>query len=196
MANHLLSYLKGRFSKGSFANNVLTSTGIVVGQLLAMAAAPVITRLYGPGDLGILGVYGSLLAIFAGISSLRYVYAIPLPKGDKAAANLCALSLVIILMMSILAGMVTWLWGKPFLALVEAQAMAPYIWLLPLGVLGAGIYQVLSYWGIRQKAFGTIAWTKISQNLGRAGAMIGSGSPAWAPWGCWSGKIIGQCGGG
>jgi O-antigen/teichoic acid export membrane protein len=196
MANHLLSYLKGRFSKGSFAKNVLTvSTGIVMGQVLYMAAAPIITRLYGPDDLGILGVYGSLLAIFASVSSLRYVFAIPLPKSDVAAANLCVLCLFTVLITSIFSGLLTWLWGERFLALVAAQAMGPYIWLLPLGVLGAGSYEVLTFWGIRQKAFRTIAWTKISQNLGRATTMIGLGCLSLGPVGLLMGEIVGQSSG-
>ena len=196
MADNLLSSIKGLFAKGGFAKNVLTvSTGIVIGQGLAMLAAPVITRLYGPGDLGLLGVYGSLLAIFAGISSLRYVYAIPLPKSDIAAANLVALSLATIVTMSLVSGLLAWLWGTQFLALVKAPALGPYIWLLPLGVLGAGIYQVLNFWGIRRKAFRTIAWTKITQNTGRATAMISLGFAGLGAVGLLVGEIIGHCSG-
>jgi O-antigen/teichoic acid export membrane protein len=196
MSIYRLSYLKSLFSKGSFSKNVLTvSTGIVIGQGLAMAAAPIITRLYGPADLGLLGVYGSLLGIFMSISSLRYAFAIPLPKSDIAAANLCALCLVIILVSSIFTGLLTWLWGKQILALFDSQAMGPYIWLLPLGVLGAATYHTLNLWGIRQKAFGVIAWTKITQNIGRATAMISLGFTGLGPVGLLVGEIIGQCGG-
>jgi O-antigen/teichoic acid export membrane protein len=81
------------------------------------------------------------------------------------------------------------------LGLIKAQVMAPYIWLLPLGILGAGIYQALNFWGIRQKAFGTIAWTKISQNVGKAGAMIGFGSIGVGAVGLVAGAIIGHCSG-
>lgn len=196
MANRLLSYLKGLFFKGSFAKHVLTvSTGIVIGQAISMGAAPIITRLYGPGDLGILSVYGSLLIIFAGISSLRYVFAIPLPKSNITAANLCALSLTGILIMSIFAGLLTWLLGDSFLTLLGAKAMKTYIWLLPLGILGAGTYEVFTFWGIRQKAFRAIALTKITQNVGRATTMISLGFFGLGPVGLLLGEIVGHSSG-
>ena len=196
MANHLLSYLKCPFYKGSFGASVLTiSTGIAIGQGLAIAASPIITRLYVPADFGVLEVYGSLLAIFVEAASWKYEGAILLPESDIMAANVFALCMVIVLIMTGFTGFLTWILGSKLLAFVKAQAMGPYIWLLPVGVLGAGTYQVLNFWGIRQKAFGTIAWTKISQNVGKVTAMIGLGSFGMGPAGLLVGTIAGQCSG-
>jgi O-antigen/teichoic acid export membrane protein len=194
MAIYLTSCLKRL--KGNFAGNVLkVSTGIAVGQGIAMAASPIITRLYVPGDFGVLEVYGSLLAIFVVAASWKYEGAILLPESDITAANVFALCIVILLIMTAFTGFFTWIYGDKLLALIKAKVMGPYIWLLPVGVFGAGTYQVLNFWGIRQKAFGTIAWTKISQNTGKAAAMIGLGSFGLGPAGLLVGEIIGQCSG-
>lgn len=65
--------------------------GVLVGgttgaQLLAVLAAPLLTRLYTPEDFGLLAVYASLLGLIAVIASLRYELAIPLPTDDTEAA--------------------------------------------------------------------------------------------------------------
>lgn len=196
MANYLISYLKSRFRKGSFGASVLTiSTGIALGQGLAMAASPIITRLYVPGDFGILEIYTALLVILSETSCLKYESAILLPESDITAANVFALCMMILLMVTAFTGFLTWIFGDRLLVVIKAQAMEPYIWLLPVGVFGAGIYKVLTFWGIRQKAFGTIAWTKISQNVGKAAAMIGLGSFGVGPVGLLVGAVFGNCSG-
>ncbi|MCL4503290.1 MAG: oligosaccharide flippase family protein [Deltaproteobacteria bacterium] len=182
--------------KGSFAGNILTvSTGIALGQGIAVAVAPVITRLYTPADFGVLEVYVALLDIFGVAVCWKYEGAILLPESDATAANVFGLCMAIIVVMTAFTGFLTWTFGDTLLGLIKAQVMAPYVWLLPLGIMGAGIYQALNFWGIRKKAFGTIAWTKISQNVGKAAAMIGFGSFGAGAVGLVAGAIIGHCSG-
>jgi hypothetical protein len=59
-------------------------------QWLAVAAAPILTRLFTPEDCGLLAVYASLCALIGVMSSLRDDLAIPLPEDDVEAANVLA----------------------------------------------------------------------------------------------------------
>jgi len=197
MGISVISFFKSYLPlRGSFGRNVLTlMSGTLLGQVLTIAATPVITRLYTPSDLGIFEVYGSILAIIVVVASLRYQIAIPLPQDDKYAADIVVLCLLIVISMTIFTILLVWLFGQQTLHLIKAQYVGPYIWLLPLGVLGAGSYQVLNFWAIRKQNFSLIAWTKITQSFGRSLAQISLGLLGFGPAGLLIGDVVGQCSG-
>ncbi|MBC7345458.1 MAG: lipopolysaccharide biosynthesis protein, partial [Clostridia bacterium] len=62
--NAAFAHLKALLSKSSFARNVaVLAGGTAVGQAIVVLASPILTRLYTPGDFGVLAVYSSLLGI-------------------------------------------------------------------------------------------------------------------------------------
>ena len=160
---HWLQRLK---PKSAFARGVGVLVGGTAGsQLLVVLAAPLLTRLYTPEDFGVLAVYASLLGLIAVIASLRYELAIPLPEDAAEAANVAALSLILIGVNTLLAGVLTIFLRQPISSALGVPQLAPYLWLLPLGVLTGGVYNVFNYWAVRTKRFGTIAGTRIAQSL-------------------------------
>ena len=74
----MLGIARGRLGKLSrFYNNLFLLTGgSVAGQLILLAAAPILTRLYTPRDLGIAGVYISILGFMSVGCMLRYEMAV------------------------------------------------------------------------------------------------------------------------
>ena len=67
--------------KGKFARSVAVMTaGTALGQGLVLASAPLLTRLYTPGDFGVLAVYGSIVSLVAVVGALRYELAIALSR--------------------------------------------------------------------------------------------------------------------
>ncbi len=135
-------------------------------------AAPLLTRLYTPEDFGLLAVYGGLLALFAVVASLRYELAIPLPESNTEAANVLVLSLLIVLLMTGISAVMLLVAGQQIAHALDTPKLASYFWLLPIGVLLSGIYNVFNYWAIRTKAFGDIARTRISQTLATLAVQI------------------------
>ena len=107
-----MPFLRGLLPKGRLRRAVVVlMTGSAFGQLLVLAASPLLTRLYTPEDFGVLGVFTALLMIFGIAVSLRYELAIPLAEDDARMVNLLALSLVLTLLVSSLFGVSVWLWG-------------------------------------------------------------------------------------
>lgn len=152
--------------KNAFARGVSVLVGGTVGaQALMVLASPLLTRLYTPEDFGLLAVYASILSLFTVIASLRYELAIPLPEKDSEAAHVAILSLLIVGLITAISALVILIGGERLAQLINAPDMANYLWLIPVGVLAIGCYQVFNYWAIRTKSFGTIAKTKISQSL-------------------------------
>lgn len=160
---HLLRRL---LPKKPFARGVSVLVGGTAGaQLLTLLSAPFLTRLYTPKDFGLLAVYGSLLALIGVISSLRYELAIPLPEDDAEAANVAALSLVLVGLSTLLTGGMVLMIGPAIADALGVPALAGYLWLLPVGVLLGGAYTVFNYWSVRTKRFTIIAGTRVRQAL-------------------------------
>lgn len=160
--------------KNRFARSVSVLVGgTAFGQALLVLVSPLLTRLYSPEDFGLLAVYAGLLGSFTVIASLRYELAIPLPDDDRDAASVAILSLIVVLGITLLAITILWTWGQPITELLNTPALRPYLWLLPLGLLLGGLYQVLNYWAIRTKQFSVIARTRISQSTSQVAVQLG-----------------------
>lgn len=181
----------------AFARSVLTlASGTAIAQLLLVLAVPALTRLYTPADYGALAVYSSTLTVLVVVASLRYEAAIPLPEDDQVAGSVLALTFVLLAAMAALVSVLVWLAGDAFIAAVKVPALRSYLWLIPLGFLGAGAYQALSSWAIRRRAFGRVARTKVSQSVGQVVAQIGLGVLGAGVPGLLIGDLIGRAAGG
>ena len=179
--------------RGRLARSVaVLAGGTALGQAITVLASPILTRLYAPEDFGVLAVYSSILGILSVIASWRYELAIPLPEQDEDAVNLVALSLGIVVLMSMVVGLGAWLLGEHVVQWLNAPGLQPYLWLLPVGTLLVGSYQIFNYWAVRKQAFGAIARTKLYQGLGAALTQVASGFLKSGPLGLIVGQIVGQ----
>tara|TARA_A100001391_G_scaffold160_2_gene338 strand:+ start:38976 stop:40370 length:1395 start_codon:yes stop_codon:yes gene_type:complete len=159
-------------------NGFARSVGVLVGgtagaQILMLLAAPVLTRLYGTESFGVLAVYIGLISLFSVVASLRYELAIPLPESERDAAALTLLSMITVALVSVAAAVIVWVLGDGLAVLLGVPALAEFIWLVPVGVLLTGGFQVLSYRAVRTKAFPLLAKVKIRQQLVMALIQIG-----------------------
>nr|VFJ46304.1 MAG: Membrane protein involved in the export of O-antigen and teichoic acid [Candidatus Kentron sp. FM]VFJ49540.1 MAG: Membrane protein involved in the export of O-antigen and teichoic acid [Candidatus Kentron sp. FM]VFK07284.1 MAG: Membrane protein involved in the export of O-antigen and teichoic acid [Candidatus Kentron sp. FM] len=177
--------------KNRFARSVsVLAGGTVAGQAIVVLASPVLTRLYTPEDFGLLAVFASLLGILSVVVGLRYELAIPLPENEDDATSIAALNLLIVLGMTALCMVFIVLFRAPVADLLNAPALEIYLWLLPVGLLFFGIYQVLSYWAIRTKEYPAIALTKLTQAIGITGIQVCG--YALGPLALILGQVIGQ----
>lgn len=152
--------------KGKFAHNVGVLVGGTAGsQVLMVLAAPLLTRLYTPDDFGILAVYVGLISVVTVISSMRYELAIPLPKTEEEAAHLVILSFLCVVLVTLLSVALVFFLGETLLIFFGMQKLSSYIWLLPLGIFLAGVFQILNYWAIRTEKFNKIAGARLQQAL-------------------------------
>jgi O-antigen/teichoic acid export membrane protein len=112
------------------------------------------------------------------------------------AGSLLALSLLSLTLVALLSGILVALAGDSLVQRAKVPALRPYLWLLPIGLAGAGAFQALSYWAIRRRAFGRIARAKVSQGVGQVAAQIGLGAIGVGAPGLLVGDVIGRVAGG
>jgi O-antigen/teichoic acid export membrane protein len=188
---YLLADLRRLLPRNRFARSVsILAGGTAAAQFLGILAAPLLTRLYTPDDFGILAAFVALLAIVSVISTLRYDAAIPLPGSDRDAAHVLGLSLCAIVLFTLLSGAALYFWGDSIARLIELPELSPFLWLLPIGIALAGLYEVMIYWGIRVRAFPLMARSKLYQVITQLVVQLGCFS--LGPFGLLLGQTLGS----
>jgi O-antigen/teichoic acid export membrane protein len=177
--------------RGSFLGDVLKlSFGTLGGRLIALAALPLVTRLYSPEDFALLAVYLALVSTLAVAACLRLEVAIPLVETQEEAADLLALALSVLALITAVLAIPAFLMPDAIAAALGAPALASYLWLVPLGVAMAGSYSALQFWATRARRFGAIARTRVGQAAAGVSAMLALGWAGIAPFGLLLGNML------
>lgn len=164
--------------------------GTVFAQGIAVISLPILTRIYSPKDFSLFAVYASLLMILSVASCLRFEIAIPIPKEDSEATYLILLALISNFFISILIGLVIWLFHTDIIMLLNQPDFTKLIWLVPIGVFFAGIYNALQYWATRKKKFNLITKTRVVQSLSGVSIQIIMGVTGFLTIGLIIGQIV------
>jgi O-antigen/teichoic acid export membrane protein len=175
----------------TFTRNVLALMfGAAIGQVFTVIAAPVLTRLYNPEDLGIFALYSTVLFLSAPLVSARYELAIVPAKDRDEAFGLLLLSCLIAFVVGLLSLLVVPL--ARFAAVVGLKALVPYVWLLALSIVVSGIYQAFRQFSIREQQYRKISFSQLIQS----GVSVSSqaavgGLTRLGPWGLLLGQLTG-----
>ena len=157
-----------------------------------VAATPILTRLYTPSEFGTLAVFIAFLTILLSIVSLRYELAVPLAEDDGAAVNVLAVALLIAGLVSMLTAAVAIPLAGTISDWAGVPQLADYLWLLPVALLGGGVYQCLSYWTIRRQDYRRLARTRLAQAGGQVGSQVIIGALVAGPIGLLVGAVLGR----
>lgn len=196
MLNWFRSKLLGLF-KGGFVRDIAKlSLGTLGGRLIALAALPLVTRLYTPVDFAVLAVYVAVVSTVAAAACFRLDVAIPLADTDSDASHLLVLAVLGAAVVAFL--MAIAIAAAPGLVIkaLGRQELTQFLWLLPVGVFMAGSYSALQYWATRARRFGSIATTRLTQAMSGVLASLGFGWFGFAPLGLLVGNILSTGAGG
>jgi O-antigen/teichoic acid export membrane protein len=180
------------FSKNEFIKNVLTLfTGTAIAQILPVAITPILTRIYGPNEFGILALYTAVLSILAVFSTGRYELAMIIPEKDKEAINLAGLAALINVSISIVLFVILLLFGEKLTAILGLNDLGVWMYFIPLSLVILGLYQIIYCWLNRRKIYKDMSVNKVIQQAGIGTANITLGYSSKAV-GLILGTIVGQ----
>jgi O-antigen/teichoic acid export membrane protein len=178
---------------GSFAHGVLAlTTGTTLAQVIPVAAAPVLSRLYSPAEFGLFALYAGIAALFSVVGTGRYELAIVLPAEDEDAVQLLGLSLVLGVVVAAAAALGVAVFRAPLAAALRSPGLAGWLPLLPLAVLLAASAQALGYWLNRRKAYPRLAASRILQAGGTALVAVALARAGLGAGGLILGALAGQ----
>lgn len=169
----------------------LMAGAAVIGQLLMLAATPLLTRLYDPSAFGIFAVVTASMGLILVISSLRYEMAIPIMRNDRSARSVLVSALCINALTASLTLAVLLVWRSDVARLLNVSGQADYLLLIPLGLLGAGTYRVLNFWALRKNEFRVVAQTKLTQSISNVAVQVVAGVAGFGAVGLIVGHILG-----
>ncbi|HMS55255.1 MAG TPA: oligosaccharide flippase family protein, partial [Fimbriimonadaceae bacterium] len=182
--------------KGGFGRSVaILATGTAISQLIAVAVAPILTRIYTPEHFGVLAVFSGLLAYVTSVSALCYEKAILVEREDSDAFQVLGLSLMSVILVTVTVTVIVGFGGASLLRLLDSTELLPYLWTLPVCVLLAGANLVLSVWATRKHAFSALSASRVSQGVIRAGLQLGLGFAGFGAAGLVLGDAAGRAGG-
>lgn len=178
-----------------FATNVVVlSGGASLGHLLTLAAAPILTRLYLPNDIGNLGLFNAFVAVAAVAASLQYDVAIVSASHQKQAAQLAILAMLLAIPMSVTGGLL--LYTLIHFSLVGFGVLPAYSVVLVMpAILFGGLFSVLRYWALRDERFDEVSQALVFQNGGRSVSQVALGAIGSHSFGLLLGEVIGRSAG-
>ena len=152
-----ISYFKNlivRLTNSHFIRDVaMVGGGIAVGQVIAFAAMPFLTRLYGPTAFGIAAAFTAIVNIITPLATLGYANAIVMPDEENEAVEVARLAILCGLIMAPLSLIVVH-FGKPWLASWTGMEQAPYmLYFIPLTLLIGAFLSVATQATIRVGLF-------------------------------------------
>lgn len=140
-----------------------------------MAFSPLITRIYGPEALGLLGTYMAMVAVVVPLAALAYPIAIVLPRDDSDAVGLLRLSALLSFTLALLVTAALWMGGGRLTEMIGVESVADYLLLIPLAMLFSAWVQIAQQWLVRKEEFGVIARSSVVLSLIMNGAKAGFG---------------------
>jgi O-antigen/teichoic acid export membrane protein len=168
------------------------SFGVAVGQAIAMAIYPVLTRLFDPHAFGLYGLFITTSFLIGNVSSLRYELGIVIARSRGEAAALFALSVICALFVAAGLGIVLLLGGGELLATAAgSKELAKVLPWAPIQVLSLGIFLGTSQWAICRHAYKPQATYQVVRAVLVAVMQVLAGYMAFGVQGLVAGQIFG-----
>ena len=180
-------------SSDSFIQSVaVLSSGLGVSQVILVVAAPVLTRLYTPDEMGILSAFTAGLSILLIIICWRYERAIPIAPSKRIAIVILWLSGILLLSNVLIVSIGLFWFQNPIAGWLNIEQAKHFLCFVPIGLMFAGTYELLTFTAVRDLNYSILAKTKIYQASGQIGTQIGLGVMGGGAVGLVIGYIVGQ----
>ena len=161
----------------------------VFAQAVGLLVYPLLTRIYTPDDFGLLNLFMSIGGIGIIVATAGYHDAVVLPKDDARSRSLLQVCVACVLVV-----MAVGLLSIPFSGAIssafDAPGLAQWWWLMPLYVGSLGLWNGLSNYYLRNKAFRRISTYQMSQSVLNAGSKLGMGACGWLSGGMIISSVI------
>ncbi|MDT8406585.1 MAG: oligosaccharide flippase family protein [Methylococcales bacterium] len=160
-----LKNIKLFLAKNSFFQSVFTlMLGSGLAQVIIIATAPILTRLYTPEHYGVFSIYLAIYSIATVLATGRYELAIVLPRSNDYAKHLVYLSIKIGLFLSVLSLVFIVLFGDSICKNLKVEFLGKWLYLIPLIIFLSAINQSMLYWHNRTSNYAKIAKSRVFQS--------------------------------
>jgi O-antigen/teichoic acid export membrane protein len=147
---------------GHLPRTAVVASGHAISQLLVLAVAPVLSRLFAPEDFGVLASFSAIAAGIATLATFRFEQAVPLPRSNRTALTLivlaCITTAVVVACSWFAAQFFDGLFRQWF---VDAPLPDDFALILAAVVIAMSAYQIAGAWMMRSARFVQLARMRI-----------------------------------
>lgn len=159
-----------------FVKGILTLiTGNAVAFVVPVLLYPVLSRVFGPEDYALFGLYFSIYGFLEIGSAGRYDFAIVMPEKDDDAANLAVGGVLISLFYAGAVLVLVMLMNDWVAERLNNPRLAIWLYFLPLALVSVSVSKLFNSWLIRKKAFRAASVNKATQKLAESSGQLGFG---------------------
>lgn len=147
-------------------------TGTTLAQILPLAVAPILTRIYSPSDFGIYYLFGAFVAILTPLITGRYELAILIPKEDSKAIQVMGVSVSLASLSAFLIGLFLAIFAPQVATWIGEPQITPWLYLIPLAILIQSWHNNFNFWHNRKKRFNLLTIAKLVISGSNAGGRV------------------------
>lgn len=175
----------------SILKSIMTLTlGTIGGQFITILAAPIMTRLYSPEDIGLYTIIITAVGMFGGIIAGRYDIAIVTEENEENLYSLIKLCISISLILSIILGAIYSLYY--FLNGNQSVSFTVFFLTVVLLLFLYGLELIFTSYNNREQNYNLISKGSISQATAKEGFMLFFGTLNPSPGSLILSEIIGR----
>jgi len=180
-------------ASADFARNALKMMlGTGIAQLLPLAAAPLMTRIYSPAEYGALGLLVGVSSVISVVGTGRLELALVIAEDDVDARKIVSLSTRLLVVISALSGLVVAALEFMGFSLVANSESELWAYALAPTVAAMGAAQIATSWLNRFREYGAIATGNVLLQVVYNGWAIVAGILKGGAIGLVSGRLIAQ----
>ena len=160
----MINQIRNIIFKSDFNRNVAKLiSGTALASIINFLSLPVLARIYSVEDFGHFQLLFSLITIFGVISCLKYEMTLTLPEDKARSDNLFFVSILVLTGFTGILYLILTGFGKEVLSLYKAEHLITSgKWIAP-AVFSLGLYELMNYVFMRNKAFGKMAKYRVMQ---------------------------------
>lgn len=167
-------------------------TGTALGQGLALALSPIVTRLFGPEEFSVFEQYAFALSLMTIVVSARYEAAVMHPKESEDARHIVGLSIKIarwVCAALLVISLVILCWAYHY---QSSNPLLYWLWTLPVALFSIAVFNTVNFWFSREKSYGAAATSKLLYSVSGDPLKIIFGWIKSSVGGLISGTVIGH----
>lgn len=147
----------------------------LIAQVIALVAAPLLTRLYTPTEYGTAAIFALVLSLLAPVATWKMDWSTPNATTRTQAAATLVLGGAVLILLCLFLAMAGVFLPHSFDIIPSLRQIQTFWFLLPLALIGTGVHALLTGWYIRENNLSTVARTKITQSLGGTAFNLSAG---------------------
>jgi len=161
-----------RYSSNPFVRNVAVMfSGNGLALVIPFIIAPLISRIFTPEDFGAFELFARTMGLIAIVGSLRFEFAILLPKDRVEVLALVKLCLRILVIVTLVSSVLILPFRSQIGVFLNSSELPDLLWLLPFGVFSLGAFNIMNQYLIKSQSFKEAAVEKVvsasSNNLSK-----------------------------